>query len=130
MINVRKKGNNYETKIAREMRDLGFSNCITSRFGNKMLDYFKIDLLNTDPFRFQLKAWERSPHFHNIIKEMDKCDYIPIRKDAKPKRIIKKLAKGFYNLIMWKKNNEEELIVMKKADFYEIIKMLKSEQII
>jgi hypothetical protein len=130
MINVRKKGNNFEVKIAREMRELGFKNCITSRFGNKMMDYFKIDLLNTDPFRFQLKAWEKSPNFHGILKQMDKCDYIPIRKDAHPKRIIKKLSKGFYNIIMWKRNNEDELIIMKKKDFYEVVKMLKIEKII
>tara|TARA_Y100001973_G_C5168266_1_gene317472 strand:+ start:1081 stop:1473 length:393 start_codon:yes stop_codon:yes gene_type:complete len=130
MINSRKKGNNYEVKIAKEMRELGYDDCITSRFGSKMMDYFKIDLLHTDPFRFQLKAWERSPHFHNIFKEMEKCKYIPIRKDAKPKRIIKKLAKSFYNVIMWKKNNEEELVILKKKDFYEIIKMLKAEKII
>jgi len=130
MINVRKKGNNYEVKIAKEMRELGFKRCITSRLGNKLMDWMKIDLLHTDPFRFQLKAWERAPHFHNVFKDMDKCDYIPIRKDAQPKRIIKKLAKGFYNVIMWKKNNEEELVIMKKKDFYEIIKMLKNEKII
>ena len=43
----RRKGHDYERQIRREYRELGWSNCETSRFASKMMDDRKIDLVNT-----------------------------------------------------------------------------------
>ena len=41
----RDKGNNYERKIAQELRDLGFNDVVTSRYASKETDDNKIDLV-------------------------------------------------------------------------------------
>jgi len=57
----RDKGLNYERKIRRELINLGFSNCKTSRFESKMVDDQKVDLCGTEPFNFQIKAQVEKP---------------------------------------------------------------------
>ena len=105
MKNGRNKGNSYERKLAKEFREMGFSDCKTSRYESKMLDDMKVDLTNTGFFNVQAKAVERlSPTYHEIIKSMPK--------DSN------------YNVIFHKKNHKGEVVVMSKDDFYEIVEML------
>ena len=42
------KGNSYETKIAKELRDLGFPGCVTARSESKRFDARKVDIIDTD----------------------------------------------------------------------------------
>lgn len=44
----RARGNDYERKIARELRELGFPGVVTSRAESKSMDDKKIDLIDKD----------------------------------------------------------------------------------
>ena len=68
----RTKGHNYETKIARELRDLGFSNIVTSRSESKSMDDNKVDLIDKDnklPCAIQLKCTQTIPSYFKIRSE-------------------------------------------------------------
>ena len=43
----RNKGHNYERQLVKDFKKLGFTDCVTSRYGSKMLDDQGIDLMNT-----------------------------------------------------------------------------------
>ena len=51
----RNKGHNYERQLVKDFKKLGFENCVTSRYGSKMLDDQGIDLMNTGAFAIQAK---------------------------------------------------------------------------
>lgn len=106
----RTKGHNYERQIAQEMRELGYTECETSRYANRKLDDACVDLTNTFPFSIQCKAYKNQP---NLRKELDKMP-----EDSN------------YNLIFLKRPYQKDTVTMDKEDFYEIIKMLKSEKVI
>lgn len=109
-INSKNKGSQYEQKIARELRELGFEKCLTSRLASKLLDDMKVDFVCTDPFNIQAKAVEKGLVYHTVLQEMPEGSN--------------------YNVIFHKKNRKPELVVMLKEDFYEIIKILINEKII
>jgi hypothetical protein len=109
-INSKNKGTQYEQKIARELREIGFESCLTSRHASKLLDDMKVDFTCTDPFNIQAKAVEKGLSYHSTLEEMPK--------DAN------------YNLIFHKKNRKPELVVMLKEDFYELARMLIAEKVI
>lgn len=46
--NNRKRGNSYEVKIAKELRELGFPGVKTSRSESKSMDDKKVDLVDTE----------------------------------------------------------------------------------
>ena len=103
-MNARNKGHAYERKIAKELKDF-YPDCVTSRYGNRMMDDMGVDLINTDPFNVQCKAVERLGTYHDILKSMPEDNN--------------------YNLIFHKRNNRGEVVVMSKDDFYELLYMLK-----
>ncbi len=108
--NSRAVGCAYERQIRLELRDLGWDKCETSRFASKMTDDALVDFVNTQPFSFQAKRWSHAPAYQEVLKKMPQ--------DSN------------YNVIIHKKPNKGEVVVMSKSDFYEIIKMLKANQII
>jgi len=108
--NSRSVGHTYERIIRREMIELGWDKCVTSRYGSKEMDDQLVDLLHTPPFNLQIKRWKSAPSYHDILNAMPK--------DSN------------YNVIIHKRPNRGEVVVMSKSDFYEIIKMLKGNQII
>ena len=106
---ARKKGHDYERRIAVELRELGFTDCRTSRYSSKMLDEAGVDLVNTDPFSFQIKAVESGISYHRVLSEMQRnCNL---------------------NVILHKRNRKE-VAVFTKEDFYELIAMLKTNKIL
>ena len=107
----RRKGHDYERKIRLEFRQYGWIYCQTSRYASKLIDDNKIDLVATDPFAIQCKSTANNPSYHKIIDQM---------KTNKPQ----------YKLIFHKKPNNDEYVIMKKNDFYEIMEMLIDNQII
>jgi arsenate reductase-like glutaredoxin family protein len=109
-MNARKKGHDYERKIKNEFKSLGYQNCETSRYASRILDDQKVDLFGTDPFNVQCKAVEKLGSVHNILKEM------PDDKN--------------YNLIFHKKNNQGEVVILTKEDFYKILTVLKDNNLI
>ncbi len=107
---ARNKGNGYERKVMNEFVKLGFDDCKTSRNESRTTDSNGIDLVFTDPFNIQCKARESQFNYLKLLETMPKDNN--------------------YNLIIHKKNYSGELVVMNKKDFYEIIGMLKTENII
>lgn len=106
MIHSKNKGNAYERKIANEMKELGWQSCETSRYASRKTDDLKIDLVGTDPFNIQCKAMERTPNLFDELDNMPDWD--------------KKI-----NTIFHKKNRRGDIVVMRKEDFYRIIKALQ-----
>jgi Holliday junction resolvase len=101
-INARVKGCAFERQIAKELRELGWKDCVTSRYGSKEMDDAKVDLLFTNPYSIQIKATERTPSYHDILSEMPQNENI--------------------NIIIHKRNRKGEVVVMWKSDFYKLIK--------
>ena len=101
-INARNKGNAYERKIVNELKELGYKNAVTSRSESKRADDAGVDILGVDGYAIQCKAVERGLSLHNTIDHIDTKYGIPV--------------------VFWKKNRKEELVIMKKKDFYGLIK--------
>jgi len=108
--NSRAVGNAYERQIRLELIALGWDQCLTSRYASKALDDQLVDLTGTPPFSFQIKRWKSAPSYHEILRAMPQDNN--------------------YNVIIHKRPNKGEVAVMDKDSFYEIIKMLKTNQII
>jgi Holliday junction resolvase len=67
--NNRRRGNDYERQIAKELRDLGFSGVVTSRSESKAMDDKKIDLIDKEdklPFYTQIKRCIKYPNYIDI----------------------------------------------------------------
>lgn len=104
----RKKGHDYERQIAKEMREF-FPNVKTSRAGSRGEDPRGIDLVSTGMFNVQCKA-RQNLNLFETLKEMPDDQNM--------------------NVIFWKRNHKEDIICMSKDDFFEILKMLKTENIL
>ena len=66
------KGSRYEQQIAKELRDLGFSGCVTARSESKSTDDNKIDIVDKNgklPFNIQLKKTLVAPQYFKIREE-------------------------------------------------------------
>ena len=71
------KGNSYEQKIAKELRELGFEGVVTARFESKSKDNNKIDLVDKEdklPVYIQLKCTQNTPSYFKIEEECDLKD--------------------------------------------------------
>lgn len=115
MRNNRTAGNNYERTLAQEYRDLGFDKAATSRYVSRERDDAKVDLCYTVPFNVQAKYTKNYPNMFSLLDEMPKDNN--------------------FNVIHHKKNigvgkTPEEIVVLKKEDWFEIIKILKGNKII
>lgn len=109
----RNKGHNYETKIAKELRELGFTNVVTSRSESKAVDNNKVDLIDKDgklPCQIQLKATQSIPSYFKIRSEST----------VNPEEFV----------IIWSKQEKREVnivsvgeaVIMDKSLFYKLIK--------
>ena len=68
----RNKGHAYEQKIAKELRELGFSEVVTSRSESKSMDDNKVDLIDKEnklPCAIQLKSTQSIPSYFKIRSE-------------------------------------------------------------
>lgn len=109
----RARGVEYEQKIARELRELGFSNVVTSRSESKTVDDNKIDIIDKDnllPCNIQLKRTIKYPNYFDIESQCPVKDkpFVIIWNCQKP------TEKTFRSL--------GELVILPKAFFYELIK--------
>ena len=95
----RKKGHDFERDICSELRDLGFE-AVTSRSQDRRLDDMGVDIVTNLPYNIQCKATRSSPAYQTLLKGM------PKDKD---------------NLIFHAKPYREDLVVMQKSTFYELI---------
>lgn len=107
----RRKGHAYEVSITHDFKTMGelwdveeWKSCQTARYASRMLDDAKVDIAFTTPFNIQAKMWKSAPSYHTILKEMPKDENI--------------------NVIFHKRPNKGEVVVMDKADFYKILKLV------
>ena len=101
-MNCRTKGHEFERAMAERLRDI-WPDCYTTRFkGSSWLDHCGVDLVGTPGFNFQLKATERTPAYHDILKLMP--------------------AGQNKNIIIHKRNNRGCVVVIRLDDFLELIK--------
>lgn len=66
------KGNRYEQKIARELREIGYTGVKTSRTQNKEADNNKVDIVDTEnklPVNIQIKKTQSIPSYFKIREE-------------------------------------------------------------
>ena len=109
-LGVRVRGFNYERKIAIEFRKMGWHDCVTARAESRNEDSKNIDLCFTSPFNIQCKCKNNFGNPLPILLEMPQDEN--------------------YNIVFSKVVSKGEFIIMSKNDFYEIIQMLKVNQII
>lgn len=107
------KGSRYEQQIAKELRDLGFNGCKTSRSESKSTDDNKVDIIDTEhklPFNIQLKKTLVAPQYFKIREEST----------VTPESFV----------LFWAKQEKKEMnictvgecVTMDKKTFYELIK--------
>lgn len=106
------RGNEYERKIAKELKELGF-NTVTSRSESKRTDDNKIDIIDLDsnlPCFIQLKRTIQTPNYLNIREEssVDNEKFVIIW-SKQEKKEVNICSKG-------------EIVLMDKQLFYELIK--------
>jgi len=109
-MNVKQKGNRFEQAVARKLRQL-FPNVRTSRQCNAWLDAQGVDFVETYPFQIQAKHVERGLDPHAVLERMPEVD-------------------GMYNVLVWKRNRKQTLVVLTIEDAEEIAWMLKRERIL
>jgi len=109
--NVRRIGHNYERKIAKEFKDLGYERAASTRATSRIMDDAKIDI-NGIPFNVQCKAVKTGLNVFTVLNEME--DFIP---KLVPER------ENLINLVFHKKEREE-VVVLRKSDWYLIVKNL------
>lgn len=110
---ARRKGNNYELKIIKELIELGYEGLKSSRSESKNLDNDKIDIAETQdhlPCYVQCKCTKVTPSMATIMNECPRKD--------RPLVIFwnKQVDKGV-NM-----GSEGEFVLMPKSFFYELIK--------
>lgn len=71
-INARKKGHSFELIVRDFFRDLGYTECVSSRSESKNLDDKGVDLCYTGPFYVQCKAVENLGSIHAVLAKMPK----------------------------------------------------------
>lgn len=111
----RNKGHRYETKIAQELRNLGFTDVFTSRSESKSMDDKKVDLVDRSgklPCYIQLKNTVNTPQYHAIKKECplkDKPFIVIWNKQVKKEKVF---------------GSAGEVVIMDKDFFYELLSKL------
>lgn len=69
---ARTKGHRYEQQIVKELKDIGFTGCQTSRYASKAKDDQKIDIVDLEnrlPCEIQLKKTQNIPNYFKIREE-------------------------------------------------------------
>jgi hypothetical protein len=108
--NSRSVGHTYERALRQEFIKLGWDKCQTSRYASRETDDANVDFVHTEPFNIQAKRWKSAPSYHEVLDSMPE--------DSN------------YNVIIHKRPNRGEVVVMSKESFYEIVEMLKKNGII
>ena len=108
--NSRAVGHTYERQLRKEFIALGWDKCQTSRYASREHDDANVDFVHTEPFSIQAKRWKSAPSYHEVLDSMPDDNN--------------------YKVIIHKRPNKGEIVVMSKADFFEIISMLKRNGII
>jgi len=105
----RRSGHGFERLLCQKLKPY-FPDVMTARAGDRSSDNKGIDLLHTDCFSFQAKSSINFPNPATVLKEMPQETNLNVL-------AVKLKNKGIY-------------FVLDEEDFFEIIAMMKSNQII
>lgn len=120
----RTKGHQAERDYAKIFRNLGFSQCVTSRYGSRKHDDAGIDLINL-PFNVQIKAGkQRGMNVSKVLYEMHKKITAMFSKSSEKAKLLivihrKEVGRGR------KRNDFDDIVCMSFEDFKKIIKQIK-----
>jgi hypothetical protein len=109
-MNARTAGHAYERKLAAELRDIGFPDCVTSRSESRRRDDQGVDFCYTGPLNIQAKRWKSAPSYHDTLASMPD-------------------EPGQINAIFHKRPHKGDVVVLSKSDFLEIVETLLRERI-
>ena len=117
----RNKGLNAERYYAKQFREIGYADCITSRDGSRRLDGLKIDLLNI-PFNAQIKAGKQTGlNPVRVLKEMDELIHRNLKESEpefhRPNIVIVRKEVGIGN----RRTKYDEFVVLSFTDFKKLI---------
>ncbi len=116
MRNNRTAGNNYERKIVNELKDLGFSDTVTSRSESRNMDAKKVDVFGKSlPIHIQCKNTKDNFKIADYYQENEK-----IFPDDKPVVIFHKKTKKVTSKFI----TQGEFVYLKKEDFYKLLEMI------
>lgn len=109
----RARGIAYEQQIAKELRELGFKQIVTSRSESKNIDDYKIDLIDKDnklPCYIQIKKTQKYPNYFAIEEQCPLKDkpFVIFWNSQKPTK------KTFRSI--------GEIVMLPKSFFYNLIK--------
>lgn len=104
----RRKGANFEREVAKKLRELGYTNCRTTREASRLLDSCKVDIFGIK-LNLQLKNVQSKINYLKLIDEINE----QIGK-IYPKRLV-------YPTIVLHKQNRKTLVTMSLDDFYSLI---------
>ncbi len=114
-------GSNFEREMAQKMREIGFTDVITTRQGSRELDALKIDLMNGSiskegrlPYSIQCKNVKGHLPYAKVISELPR-------------------EEGYTNVIFHKmtvkKNNrfveQDRFAILYLEDFFKLIKKIR-----
>jgi len=108
--NSRSVGHTYERQLRLELIGLGWDKCHTSRYASRETDDANVDFVNTPPFNIQAKRWKSAPSYQGILSSMPND--------------------GNYNVVIHKRPNKGEVVVMSKETFYALIEKLRFNGVI
>lgn len=114
----RNKGSRYEQQIVKELKEIGFPGCKTSRSESKTTDDNKVDIIDTE---------NKLPCFIQIKKTQSTPSYFTIRSQSTvdPQKFC----------IIWNKQERKEVnicskgecVIIDKTFFYELLKAYVKE---
>lgn len=118
----RTKGLNAEREYAKMFREMGYSHCITARYGSRMHDDCGIDLLNT-PYNVQIKSgYAKGINYSKVLREIAERVFHGFPKEA-PEHLMPNIIIHRKDAKRGQKRTEfDELVVMTLEDFKKIVK--------
>jgi len=121
----RNKGHNAERYYAKAFKDLGFSHCVTSRYGSRVHDDAGIDLIGL-PINVQIKAGkQRAMNPSKVLSYIRERISLLFPKTAPEKDMIsivihrKEVGRGK------KRNDFDDLVHMSFEDFKKLISKIE-----
>lgn len=105
------EGNRYELQIIKEHKELGYTDCVSSRAESRQLDNDGIDVVSNQlPYYIQCKSSTTRPNYAALIKECKRKD--------RPLIIFHKHTRKAKTKFV----RDGEYVLMTKEAFYDLIK--------
>lgn len=121
----RNKGHNAERFYAKVFKDLGFSHCVTSRYGSRIHDDAGIDLIGL-PINVQIKAGKQRAMNPSKVLSYIKERIVELFPKTSPEKDMVSIVIHRKEVGRGKKRNDfDDLVHMSFKDFETLIKKIK-----